>query len=340
MPLAKKNVIFVYRSGDSDSLTVANKYRSIHDLDSDQLVSISCSNTEVLKNENDFNSEVLNPIKSAISSLTNRTVWAVVLGFNVPGGFHHGQDVIASTSRIARLNHSFDKQVRNYLYDRASFKRFDGTDANFALISTRVDAPTVAICEDMLDKTREFEKQGLANGKFYIDPYSDRFGLEATTYQNDILDFANRELKDTGLNTFSTVFLDPYIDVVLPFAEDDSFVWSWFSDRGSLSFFKNTNAARVFFYNADYDGAFTVRDVNDRRWPSLAIQEGYIATAGAMSNPGFEGLMRPRPFFKTLLEGGTLGEAFLFSATFLDWTINFFGDPLIPVVFPIGRVFI
>jgi len=335
MSLNKENVIFVYRSGDSDSLAVANKYKSIHSLETHQLVPVPCSTNEILDNEATFNSEVLDPIKSAISSgsLLNHTIWAIVLGFNVPGGFKDGNDIIAATSRVSRLNHSFSKKVRNYLYDRASFKHFDATDSEFALISSRIDAPTKEICEDLLDKTEEFQKVPSATGKFYVDPYSGILGADAVAYQDDILDFLQKEFANTQLELFSTIFLDPYIDVVLPFVEDDSFTWSWFADRGSLSFFRNSNAARIFFYNADYDGSLTVRDASDRRWPALAMRSDYMATAGAMSSPGFDGFLSPRPFFKTLIEKATIGEAALFSTRFLDWTINIFGDPLTRVLF-------
>ena len=336
MPISKENVIFAYRSGDTNSFNIASKYKSLHDLDAEQLVGIPCSDIEILANENTFNNEVLDPIKDAISSLSNRRIWAIITGFNVPGGFHHGPDIIATTSRLSRIHHDFQKQLRNYLFDRAAFKRFDRVDARFALVTSRIDAATLDITSDFLDRTSEFKKQSTAKGKFYIDPYSGILGADAAEYQNEILDFVGRELVETNLEVFSTVFLDPYIDVVLPFVKDDSFTWSWFADRSSLSFFQATNSARLFFYNADYDGAFTVRDVNDRRWPLLAMRSDYISTAGAMSNPTIDGLLRPRPFFRALLDGATTGEAMLYSTKFVDWTMSFFGDPLLQVHFP-GR---
>jgi len=335
MPISKENILFTYRSGDIDSFNVANRYRALRDLDSEQLVAIPCSDREILPNEKTFNDEVLNPIKDAIAS-SGRRIWGIITGFNVPGGFRDGEDIIATTSRLSRIHHDFQKQLRNHLFDRAAFKRFDAIDAQFALITSRIDAATVDIANDFIDRTSEFRKQSFAKGKFYIDPYSGILGADATEYQDEILDFSNRELVETNLDVFSTVFLDPYVDVVLPFVKDDSFTWSWFADRSSLSFFQETNSSRFFFYNADNDGAFTVRDLNDRRWVSLAIRSNYINTAGAMSNPTIKGFLRPRPFFRTLLNGATSGEALLYSSRFVDWTINFFGDPLLQVHFP-GR---
>ncbi|KKN21604.1 hypothetical protein LCGC14_0923790, partial [marine sediment metagenome] len=145
----------------------------------------------------------------------------------------------------------------------------------------------------------------------------------AEAYKDKILDFYNNILPNLNLDVWSTTFMDPYIDVSIPFVEDDSFVWSWFSDRSSSTFFQNSNAARVFSYNADYDGAFTVRNINGTRWPFLAMEAGYLSTAGAMSDPTIEGFLDPKSFYETLFQGATIGEALLFSSPFLDEAITF-----------------
>ena len=53
-----------------------------------------------------------------------------------------------------------------------------------------------------------------------------------------------------------------------------------------------------------------------------------------MSNPTNEGFLNPSAFFKGLLNGATIGESYLFSLPFLDWTITLFGDPLVTIEFP------
>ena len=176
--------------------------------------------------------------------------------------------------------------------------------------------------------------QIFVNGTFYIDPYSDRHATGYDDYQELILDFKNNLLSSLNLGTWSTTFTDPYIDSAIPYVENDSFVWSWFTDRASTSFFQISNALRIFFYNADYDGGLTIRDETSKRWPYLAMNANYVATAGAMSNPTIEGFLNPNAFFNSLLRGATMGEALLFSTPFLDWTVSFFGDPLTTCSFP------
>jgi len=336
LAITKSNIIITYRSGDADSESVADLYVSKHGLNAAQKISIPCSATEILNNESDFNSEVKNPISSAISTLEGLgySIWAVVLGYNIPGGFLDGSNIISSTSRISRYDHSYSRKIRNPLFDRRVFSRYSENDTSTSIICSRIDAPNVELALGMINKADKIRIQRFPNGTFYLDPYSDRHGLGAEDYQNEILDFQDRTLPLLNLNSFITTFIDPYEDVIVPFVENDSFVWSWFTDRASLSFFRETSASRVFLYNADFDGAASIRDITSRRWPTLALRAGYACFAGSMSNPTMFGFLRPRPFFETLIRGGTIGEAMLFSMPFFDWSIACFGDPLLNITFP------
>ncbi len=356
MTVTKDNFIFVYRLNDSESLELAQYYASKHNMDiistnpsgnigeeggtnwevNGQLVGISCSDNEILAGSTQFNNEIIEPLKDAINTsdeLTDKTIWGIILGYNIPGGFYDGDDIISSTSRVSRMYHYFSKQIKNKLYNRNIFQNFDSDDFNFALICSRIDAPTLALAKGYIDNAEKVNKQSYANGTFYIDPYSDRVGLTADNYRDEILDFYNNTLQELNLDIWSTTFMDPYIDVSIPYVQDDSFVWSWFSDRSSSTFFQETSALRTFFYNADHDGAFTIRDINDKRWPILALNAGYALSAGSMSNPTNEGFLNPTSFFRSLINNSTIGEAYLFSLPYLDWTSTLFGDPLIKIGF-------
>ena len=346
MPVSSQNTIIIYRNGDANSEAVADAYASLHGLDvytnisvnapTGQKVPINCSAAEILDDEATFNSQVLTPIKNAVDDLETygTQVWCIVLGMNIPGGFRHGNNIISSTSRISRLHSSFDKKLPNKLFDRKSFKLFDIDDKDFCLIVSRIDGPNLTIAKSMIEKSAVIKRQLFVNGKFYFDPYSDRHETGAGTYESDLLTFQQRTLPKLNLETWSTTFLDPYVDVIIPSVSDDSFIWSWFSDRGSMSFFKQSSSFRCFAYNGDYDGAFSVRSLTDRRWPILSLRNGYASTAGAMSNPTISGMLKADAFFNALLRNATIGEAYLFSLPFLDWTVTLFGDPLMKVSFP------
>ena len=356
MAISKENFILVYRLNDLDSAECAVYYASARGLDTSsenpsgntgtiggvnwqvdgQLVGISCSNNEILSSSSEFNTNVLNPIKDAISNaneLQGKTIWGIILGYNVPGGYQDGDDIISSTSRISRLNHTFDKKLKNKFYNRSIFKRFDSTDAEFALICSRIDAPTLALVKEYIDNAEVLKKQRSVNGKFYLDPYSDRAGTYADEYKDSLVFFKNNKLTETNLDVWSTTFLDPYIDVSIPYVLDDSFVWSWFTNRGNSTFFQQSSSLRVFFYNADYDSGYSVRNSNSNKWVTLSLNAGYVCAAGALSNPSYRGFLNPTPFFDALIRGATIGEAYMVSVPYLNWTISLFGDPLASVIF-------
>ena len=357
--ISEDNFIFVYRLNDADSLALAIYYASKYDMSTSlgdvsgnsgniggtdwevrgQLLGVGCSDTEILSSEDEFNTEVLTPIEDALSNSTDllgRTIWGIILGLNIPGGFRSGGvDIISSTSRISRINQIFSGKTKNKLYNKAIFKRFDSNDADDALICSRIDAPTLRLAKQYIDNAQVLNRQLTVNGTIYIDPYSDRAGPTADSYRDSILEFYNNLATTFNLDIWSTSFIDPYIDAAIPYVTDDSFVWSWFTNRGDDSFFQNSNTIRVFFYNADHDGAYTVRNMNVKTWSLLSLNNGYIGNAGSMSDPTNEGFLNPTAFFRALKNGSTMGEAYLFSLPFLDWTTTLFGDPLVTVEFPI-----
>ena len=336
MALGPENVIVVYRANDSESEYFASRYATLHGLSLDQLVGVPCSAIEVLSNYETFQTEVETPLLGALTSLplSNYSVLALVLMPRVPGGFYSNTDVISSTSRLSRIHHSFTKKLYNPLYDRRVFKRFDSTDAETALICTRFDSPLSAVTESWFQNIETSIRQLSATGAFYFDGYSAEHGNGSAQYQAELLFFYDSLLQRLGVDIQSTIQIDPYVDPIISSVKDDSFFWGWGADRGSLSFFKATNALRAFFYNADTDGAATMRDIDSTAWPVLAIRQGYVATAGSMSNPGINGYLRPYPFYDALFRGATLGEALMFSVPHLDWTMAFFGDPLFSFTFP------
>jgi len=336
MAIGPENIVVVYRDSDSESLEFAERYQSIHGLEDEQLVSVSCSSLEVVADYATFQTEIETPILAALGSspLNTRAVWAIVLMPRVVGGFYDDDDIISATSRLSRINHTYSKKLLNDLFDRRTFKRFDSDDANISLIVTRFDSPIGAITTNWFNFTEDALRQLFVTGTFCIDPFSDVHRTGAAEYTDELLFFYENLLPKLGLATKTTVQIDPYIDPVISKVTNDSFVWSWATPEGSLSFFEETATLRAFFYSADPAGAFTVRDIDARTWPVLAIRSNYVSTAGHMSDPGVDGYLRPTPFFDALFRGATIGEAMLYSVPHLDWTTAFFGDPLLRFVFP------
>jgi len=334
--LSKDNIICVYRENDADSLSSALRYQKIHELDDSQLVSIPCSNIEVLSDYSSFQNEVENPLLGKILTdpVVNRSVYGIVLMPFVPGGFKDGTDVISSTSRLSRIFFPFEKNMKNPLYNRQVFKRFDGYDASVSLICTRIDGPNI-ITSVWFDNIEAANSRLQVTGSFYLDPYSSYTYSGSSSYTEELSDFYNNYLNRLGLSSFKTQIPPSGKDSFFSKLEDDSFFWGWGADRGSLTYFKTTSHTRSFFYNADFDGGLTMRNLDSRTWPMLSIRQGYVSSAGSMSGKDTSSFLNPVPFMDALFRGSYLGEAFSYSQPLLNSSMACFGDILSIFSFPI-----
>lgn len=332
--------LVLYRDGDSDSYEFANYYAAIHNIPSENLIAVPCSTNEILADYATFQTEIETPLVNAITDdlLEYRVI---IVGYNVPGGFYDGEDIICTQSRLSRIGHTYTKQLSNPLFSPAVYHPYS-IDASLEVkITSRIDAPTLDIAKSMVDRMKLAARQIRANGKFFFDNDAvlsdeyDEYGTRSS-YSDALSEFESLTLPRLNLNTTKTFHWTDDTDVPPWRLEDDSFSWSWQTDRCGYTFFKDSKPTRFFLYNADNDGGASMRDIEERRWPLLALSSGYVSTAGSMSDPTPDGYLRPRPFFETLLEGGSLGEAFILACPYLDWSVGMFGDPLMVVRFPFG----
>ena len=252
-----------------------------------------------------------------------------------PGsGFTSSGDIISSVSRIMRINAPLLPDEENYFYGHKTSTLFQDGDEDYAYVVSRIDAPSVALAEEMIDKAAEIENQGVINGKFFLDPF---FGISSNsylTYQNNLLTFAAHTFPNLHLPLVMTNLEDPYVDTVFACIEQDSFYWGGIADYANNIFY-GTDTSRMFFYNTDTNPALTVRTLIENYWVVDALNNGYAAAAGAMSSMIPSRFLDATVFFETLLtQHGTIGEAFLFASHYVQTPLTFIGDPLTTVVFP------
>lgn len=332
MSLLPENIIVVYRQGDSESLDFAEYYAAKHNIGYHQLIPIPCSSNEILSSYAQFKVEVEMPILLAISDeYLLSSVKAILIGYKVPGGFMDGSDIIATGSRLSNINNPYSKQTPNPIYNRQIYSDYSFADSDLAMIVSRIDAPTLEIAKSVVDSGIIATRQGAVNGAFFFDNDAVTNNAQEIAYQQEMSEFESLVLPTLDLHTTKTVHWDEYTDIPLFRLNQDSFMWAWKADRAGYSFFQESRPIRVFLYNADKDGAGAVRNIDDKRWVVLALSSGYATTAGAMSDPTAAGYIRPTPFFESILRGTTVGEAFIYSLPYLDWTVCLFGDPLTKV---------
>jgi len=356
------NVYFVYNINNPESYELANYYKQIKNLSSDSLVGINCSEQEILNSYTDFYNQVESQIVSEIGLEYTNDVY-IILGYRVPGGFRDSNDIISSTSRISRMSYSYVKKQNNPAYYPSENSIFNTSDFAQIFICSRIDAPTLIQAKNIIDKANNVSNFGFATGKFYFDKISrlnydysswqeliswdmsvdDVELLEAIPaserlyYYNILNDFEISTLSLLNMDVFETFNWDENTDVPLFRLNDDSFVWAFESKLAGYNYFNQNNAfSRVFCYNADRNGGFSLRDENLNTFPVLSLLSGYAASAGSLSDPTSYGFLNPIPFFQTILSGGTIGEAYYRSLPFVNWSVSLFGDPTVKVRFPNG----
>ena len=334
MAFTKDNIIFVYRDLDSDSLELAQYYQSFRDLDSSHLVPITCSTTEVLADYSAFNTEVESQILSALTSapLSSENIMVIVLGLNVPGGFYDGTDVISSVSRIMKIKTAYSKKRENFFYIQKMSDDFVLSDTDYSYIVGRIDAPTLSLAKSIIDKTRNLENKKYITGSIFVNPYFASSDSSYDDYKNNIVYFLTNKSYLYNL-TVNTTQYKSSSDSVFPQLINDSFYFGGIN-KGSSSFFGNTDSTRLFFYDTNTTSTFDIRNSSSLNWSYLAISNDYICTSGSMSDASANGCLNIQTFFESLRSGQTIGEAFLYSLPYHNWTMTFIGDPAITVSFP------
>ena len=352
--ITPERVVFCYRSGDADSLEVAEYYRDKREVPNDHIVALPCSSDNIIS-EDDFHTTIEDPITSALNNLGQdfsssgeRAIWVIILGYHIPHMYISSSgEYIAIASRLHRIGHENSEKLPNFTYDRrGNWKYFDTDDANQMMITAVIDGPTKEAAKTLIDRSIDVDNLSFVTGKIYVDPYGKKLTEDQIAYQNDILDWIEYSVDNIGLTTSITVEMDedpygdPYRESMVESFNGDSFYWGWFTPRYSRSLFSNQNQRRAFLYNADDDSAADITQGFDEHgsdpWCNIAINldPGYAACAGAVDVPQEDAYLRPRPFFEAMHRGASLGECFLYSSPVVNWKIILIGDPLLVVNLP------
>lgn len=341
------HVVFCYRQGDADSLSLAQHYQELRRLPDENLISLPCS-SDLTITEIEYESQILNPLVQSLSTIEEsmstdglgsgsapeRKIWVIILGYNVPNFYTISDETIPVASRVQRLHWDYNGKIRNPVYNKEVFEYLTVDDFRDFYITSVMDGPNATVVRKMMDTAWDIDNQLFINGSIYIDPY----GLKATTeqkgYQLNLTNWRDDDARDLGLNIETTVDSDQFDPIFIKY-EDDSFVWGWASDYVSSDFFLDHPQKRVFLYNADNISASNIRE-SSARWcnVALSLSNGYACTAGATENPGMDAHLKPRPFFRALHQGASMGEAFLAASQYIDWKVVLIGDPLLVVGFP------
>ena len=364
--ITPERVAFVYNTNQSGSLEVAQYYRDKREVPNANLIGLAITTPPpsadgltcepVVLTASTYVSQIETPLQTALETLgadfsTDGTspIWVIILGYGIPLAFNDNGEVIAVASRLHRLGKTTSNKRANHTFDRrGNFKFFDSDDAAELFVTAVLDGPTVASVKTLIDRAIDVDNQTFITGEIVVDPFGKKILTDDLDYQQDILDFVS-EIDNFGLSSQITVDLsDPYQEPTIKSLAHDAFYWGWFNPTYSKQLFLRQNERRVFLYNADDRAACNIHffdttndsefDVNGSdHWCNLAINvdPGYASCAGSVSDPGGDAFLRPIPFFRTLHQGATLGEAYLFASKFVSWKTVLIGDPLMVVNSPV-----
>ena len=352
MILNPQNIIYVYNSGDEDSVRLAQEYALIRQVPSSNLLGLDVFTKSVLDSREEFETQLENPIKQAIDSLGGfgRTIFSCVLGYRIPAGYYSEHGVISSCSAIAAMYLGDKDPVYNPAYRQ---EQKDVSFYEFGVLPTcQQDMPTYSAMKKKLADFSKFVNKINADGSLYFDRWSLKETFSIDSYAAELKDFEINLIP----NYFKRYYLtsEPIEDVRSDFgyAENDSFFWSAGLENLTQSYFINSKKAnRILFFNGDTDSFKSFRSDNEFGPAMAALYSGYVAAVGMMSDfvanidadpyvvdpysfnsqNASSCWIRPEPFFKSLAIETTLLNAIYFSMPLLNCPLTIFTDPLMKV---------
>ncbi len=211
------------------------------------------------------------------------------------------------------------------------------SDAKTVYSVWRLDAPTPALALGLIQKALDAEKNGLT-GQACFDR---RFGKDITALKDVSYSAGDWDLyraallvRQAGIPVLEDTHPEEFGAAPAPLRCDNAILYAgWYSlDHYNDAFTWNPGA--IGFH---LDSASAADPRGGPNWSANALQKGITITAGALTEPDLFGLPHPDGVFRNLLEGATVGDAFLRNTRWLRWMIVYIGDPLYRP-FPTGRL--
>ena len=285
MTLNSQNILYVYNSGDDDSLRVAQEYALIRQIPGVNLFGIDTSTVSVLDDRDEFVAQLESPIRDKIEDLGGfgTTIQACILGYRIPAGYNSDTGVVSSCSAIASMYIGSNIPFYNPAYRKNTEA---ATVHSFNVLPTcQHDMPTYQAMKKKLSEFSSFRNGINSDGSLYFDRWSLEEDYEFDRYAAELDDFEVKFLSNYFTKYFITSSPIEGVRSDFGFANNDSFFWSAGLNNLTQSYFRNTKKAnRIFFFNADTDSLSSFRSDNQFGPSMAALYSGYVSTAGMMSS--------------------------------------------------------
>lgn len=200
-------------------------------------------------------------------------------------------------------------------------KNWDGTKT---VMVCRLDGPEEKIVLGLIDKALEAEKTGLQGVAYFDGRYADPDGAsQFSQYDRSIRSAAEIVRQQTALK----VVEDNKPELFAPGSCPEAALYcGWYSLRRYVDAFDFVPGA-VGFHIASFEAA-DLRGSASTEWCPAMLRDGITATLGPVDEPYLTAFPLPEEFFRELLEGRCLTEAYFRTNPFNSWQMVLIGDPL------------
>jgi uncharacterized protein (TIGR03790 family) len=293
----------------------------------------------------DLDEVVMDPVRKCLNAIGRENVLYIVLTYGMPygvPGVPKGQGT-ALDQRLADIWHaaSDGRPVRNPYYAEPQAKlgiyppfiplaayRLQ-KDAKPIYSVWRLDGPTAAIAKSLVDKALGAEKRGALKGQACMDR---RYGpdlpkLDDKGYLSGDwgLYRAAEFLRDAGVSVLEDSHDAEFGTAPAPLRCDHAIFYAgWYS----LDHYNDAFSWEPGAIGMHLDSASAANPRGGKNWSANALRRGITVTSGAVDEPLLQGLPRVDGIVADLLEGATVGDAFLRNTPALNWMIINIGDPL------------
>jgi len=230
-------------------------------------------------------------------------------------------------------NASVDSELSMVLFDDYELYRWQPNNLHNmlywdfkTLMVCRLDGPGAQIAKNLVNKAIKTENAGL-KGVAYIDSgYSKKKNKTASLYAefDQSLQMTAWMIQTcTSMKVIEERMSSVFKTGSCPKA---ALYCGWYSLKKYIDAFDFVNGA-VGYHIASFE-ADDLRDPNSTQWCPAMLADGITATLGPVTEPYLGAFPKPDEFFRELLNGRCLVEAYYRTKPFNSWQMVLIGDPL------------
>lgn len=345
--LTPNDVIVLYNSDIKESKELAEFYQKQRNIPHANMIGISMPNTEQISRnqfiriQSDLNLALsFNKVENKSSLVTLKGV-PLKVGSNTLNPNKLKDQYGLSTKRAsldselaARVKHfsTFGALPNNYFNSPHSvldFNQINKSEHKAPLLVTRIDAPSYALCKQIILDAINTEKSGLW-GITYLDKTHSKPSnntLNSPLNTDKAFDNITSYTETLGIPTIIENTSAPYPN---NYPMKDAAIYFGGGNATINGAFKNPNfkLKKGAITSHSYKQSTSSLNSTTPSWATTLLSQGACATLGYTSHPQEVGTVQLDTFYSRLLNGHSYAESSYMATPLVSWQTVFIGDPL------------